>query len=308
MRCGILVLSVALLVLTSSCEKESPKTTTAPPPAPVAPANTSTQIFQVNGVVIEVKPAEKTVRIKHEKIPGYMDAMTMAFDVKDTNELTGLSAGDTVAFRMNVMEKDGWVDQITKLNVTVATNTLPTTGPVRIVRDVEPLNVGDALPEYHFTNQLGQAVSTTQFRGQALAITFIFTRCPFPTFCPQMSNNFRDVQDALLKSPTAPTNWHLLTITFDPEFDTPERLNNYAQAYRCDPKHWSLLTGKLIDVTAIAEQFGLLFWREKEGSISHNLRTVVVDAGGRVQKIFTENKWTPGELAEETSKAAAVKE
>jgi len=265
-------------------------------------------MFQVKGVVVELDPDGRTVKIKHEEIPGYMGAMTMPFEARPTNELSGLSPGDTISFRMSVTEADGWIDQIKMLSAAPGTNTLPTTGPFRAVREVEPLNVGDMLPEYHFTNQLGEAVSLSQFRGKALAMTFIFTRCPFPTFCPLVSRNFEEVQKKLLSQPDALTNWHLLTITFDPEYDTPPRLKDYARQYNADPAHWSFLTGTLIDITAIAEQCGLLFWREGEGvNISHNLRTAVVDARGRVQKILPENKWTSEELAGEIVKAAQVK-
>jgi protein SCO1/2 len=237
-----------------------------------------------------------------------MDAMTMPFEVKNTNELRGITAGDTVSFRMLVTDNDGWIDSIRKLDVP-KTNAPALPPNMRIVRDVEPLNIGDAVPEYHFTNQLNQPVSLSQFRGKALAITFIFTRCPFPTFCPLMENNFRAVQDKLLQADNAPTNWHLLTISFDPEYDTPERLGNYSLAQRARPAHWSHLTGELIDITAIAEQFGLQFWKEPGAgaNISHNLRTAVIDTRGKVQKIFTENKWTPEELTEELVKAAKVK-
>jgi protein SCO1/2 len=175
------------------------------------------------------------------------------------------------------------------------------------VRDVEPLNIGDPLPDYTFTNELGQAVSLAQFKGQALAITFIFTRCPFPTFCPQMSRYFRETQEKL-KQQTSMTNWHLLTLSFDPEFDTPAVLKNYAEEYQADPSRWNFLTGALIDVTALTEQFGVQFWRVNPGEpLSHNLRTVVVDAAGRVQKIFPNNNWTSDELVAEMLKAAAVK-
>jgi len=269
---------------------------------------TSTQTFQVKGVVVELDPDGKNVKIKHEKIPGYMGAMTMLFEARPTNELSGLSPGDSVSFRMSVTETDGWIYQIKKLeSASPVTNTLPTTGRFRVVREVEPLNVGDLMPDYHFTNQLSQAVSLSQFRGQALAITFIFTRCPFPLFCPLVSRNFEEVQKKLLTQANAPTNWHLLTISFDPEYDTPPRLKGYAKQYNADPAHWSFLTGALIDITAIAEQCGLLFWREGDGvNISHNLRTAVVDAQGRVQKIIPENKWTSEELVQEIIKAAQV--
>ncbi len=269
-----------------------------------AAASTNQQIYQVKGTVIEVLPKEKTVRIKHEEIPGYMPAMTMPFDVKDTNELAGLEAGDSVSFRMIVTPAEGWIDHLRKLGV-VQRNNLPTTGPFRFVRDVEPLNIGDLLPAYTFTNQFGRAVRTTQFKGQALAITFLFTRCPFPNFCPRMANNFEEAQAQLLALSSGPTNWHLLTISFDPEHDTPAVLKAYAERHHCDPARWDFLTGDLVDITAVTEQFGLAFWHDETGSISHNLRTVVVDARGRVQKVFTGNEWTSAELVAEVLKAAA---
>lgn len=290
--------AVSLSLLVASCSRE------AGPQSPAPPAATSTNpiLYQVRGVVVELTPEEKTVRIKHEEIPGYMDAMTMPFEVRDTNELAGLEAGDPVAFRMWVTDDDGWIDQIRKLP-RPTTNTLSTTGQFRFVRDVEPLNVGDALPEYRFTNQLGQAVSTAQFRGRALAITFVFTRCPFPTFCPRTMGNFAETQRKLLAQASAPTNWHLLTISFDPAFDTPAVLKAYGVSHGQDARHWTLATGALIDITAIAEQFGLSFWREPEGGISHNLRTAVVDPVGRVRKVFIGNKWTSNELVAELLKA-----
>lgn len=306
MKCFIAFLFGGLVVWLTSCS-EKPAT---PPPSPAATASkataVSTQIFQVKGVVVAVKPEEKTVRIRHEEIPGYMEAMTMPFEVRDTNELAGVSDGDTVSFRMLVTETDGWIDQIKKLDVPTV-NTLPANSGIRIVRDVEPLEVGNVLPEYTFTNQLGKAVSLSQFRGKAMAFTFIFTRCPFPTFCPLMSNNFRAVRDALKNNSSAPTNWHLLTISFDPEFDTPEVLKRYSASYNADPANWSFLTGTLVDITALSEQVGLQFWREPGGNISHNLRTVVVDAQGRIQKIYPENKWTTEELTDEIIKAAGAK-
>lgn len=270
------------------------------PKVPVTATNPT--VYQVKGVVVELTPEEKTVRIKHEEIPGYMDAMTMPFDVRDANELRGLEAGDYVAFRMLVTDTDGWIDQIRKLP-RPTTNDPPTTGPFRFVRDVEPLNVGDVLPEYRFTNQLGQAISTSQFRGRALAITFIFTRCPFPTFCPRTMENFAEAQRKLLALANGPTNWHLLTISFDPAFDTPAVLKAYGQTHGADPRRWTLATGALIDITAIAEQFGLTFW-SADGGISHNLRTAVIDPSGRVRKIFIGNKWTSEELAADIVTAA----
>lgn len=267
-----------------------------------ASAQTNQQFYPAQGVVIKVNPAKQTVTIKHETVPGYMDAMIMAFDVKDTNELTGLAPGDVVTFRIVDEKNDGWIDQIQKTGV--KSNTPPTTGPFRAVRDVTPLNEGDLLPEYHLTNQLDKAISTAQFKGQALAITFLFTRCPFPNFCPLMANNFSEAARKLLANPNSPTNWHLLTVTFDPENDTPELLREYAKTHHADAAHSTFATGDLMEITALGEQFGLAFWKEQGSIINHNLRTIVIDPTGRVQKVFSGNTWQPEDLVAEIVKAA----
>jgi protein SCO1 len=263
------------------------------------------EIHPAKGVVIEVSPVEKKVTIKHEDIPGYMHGMTMPFDVKDTNELAGLQPGEPVSFRIVVSGNYGWIDRIRKLGA--PTNLPPPVESYHFSKVATPLNEGDLLPDYHFTNQLGQAVSTAQFKGQALAITFLFTRCPFPNFCPLMANNFAATQKKLLAMRNAPTNWHLLIISFDPEFDTPAVLRQYAEAHGADPSRWTFATGALSEITAIGEQFGLAFWKEQGGIISHNLRTVVIDASGRVQKIFTGNDWQPEDLVAEMITAAKVR-
>ncbi len=291
-------LVLTALIFTTGCGKSDK----IDPPVPVVTSEkTKQQVFRVKGIVVGVKPAEKTVEIKHEEIPGYMPAMTMPFEVKDTNELVGFGPGDSVTFRMTVTQTEGWIDQIQKVGVN-SSNQPPANGQFRLAKDVAPLDVGDALPDYHFTNQFNQLISTSQFKGQALAINFLFTRCPFPTFCPLTANNFAETEHKLLSMPKGPTNWHLLTISFDPEFDTPAILKAYGERYKYDPGHWSLATGALIDITAIAEQFGQTFWHDETGGISHNLRTVIVDASGRVQKIITGNKWNSDELVDEIVK------
>jgi protein SCO1/2 len=297
------LLAAALLpVAGPSCR---PQGASVPPPP--AAARTNLQIYQVKGVIQELRPEKKKVRIAHEEIPNYMEAMTMMLDVRHTNELAGLQVGDTVSFRMLVTDDDGWIDQLKKIDG--PRTPLPSEpATFRRVRDVEPLAVGDKLPDYAFTNTLGRALRLAEFQGRALAITFIFTRCPFPTFCPRLSSNFSEAAEKLKAMAGGPTNWHLLSITIDPEFDTPERLEAYAQRYKADPNHWDHLTGALIDITAISEQFGLQFWRANPNEpINHNVRTVVVDATGRIQWITPENEWKPDTLVEQMVRAARVK-
>ncbi len=264
-------------------------------------SSSQVKTYPARGVVREIDAGENTVSIQHDAIPGYMPAMTMPFEVKDTSELNGLSPGDSVTFQIKVTPKNGWIEQLHKLGAPVETN-IPITGPFRLVRDVDLLNPGDPLPDYGFTNELGQAARLASFRGQALAITFIFTRCPYPNFCPRMSELFHDTLEILTHNPPGPTNFHFLTVSFDPDYDTPAQLKTYAEFHQYDPKRWSFLTGQLIDITALADGFGMKFAHDGP-SINHNLRTAVVDASGHVQTVLIGNKWTPEELAAELTKA-----
>jgi len=175
------------------------------------------------------------------------------------------------------------------------------------VREVEPLEVGDKMTNYPFTNSLGEKIQLSDFAGQAYAFSFIFTRCPFPNFCPRMNMNFEAAYKQLMRMENAPTNWHLLSISFDPEFDTPQRLKEYSATYNPDPKKWSWVTGAMIDIDAITEQLGLAFAFENN-TINHNLRTVVVDKNGIIRQILWGNEWRPDDLVNEIVAGAQGKE
>jgi protein SCO1/2 len=278
-----------LLILTA-CHKES-----VPTPAPE-------QTFVVNGLVKELEPDGKTVVIQHEAISNYMAAMTMPFEVRDTNELRGLKPGDAITFHLIVTSKEGWIDTIIVRQKSPARSSAPAVAHVS--RAAALLDEGDMLPDYHFTNELGQAVSLGQYKGGEIAFTFFFTSCPFPNFCPRLTSSFAEAAAQLRRTPGAPARWHLLSISFDPKNDTPQRLLSYAKNAHYDPGEWSFLTGDADQIGELADQFGENFWTEG-GSISHNLRTVVVDANGRVRKIFQGNNWTSADLVREMVKAAA---
>lgn len=298
------LLAVTALVL-AGCKpesaSESPKVTESAAVAEAAP-----RTFEVKGVIEELYPERLTAKIKHEEIPDYMPAMTMNLRVLDAKELEGLAAADQITFRLNVTEDAHWIDQVRKSAPTDLGTPLTQPQNWRLVREVEPLDVGDVMPNYTFTNEVDQVVRLDELKGQAYAFTFIFTRCPLPEFCPRMYSHFQAAQDALLNRPDAPKNWRLFSITLDPEFDTPTVLKTYAARYKYNPEHWSHLTAPLIDITAIGEQFGLNFFKP-DGTISHNLRTVVVDAAGKVQNIIIGNSWKPEELVGYLVTAAAVK-
>ncbi|HYE30307.1 MAG TPA: SCO family protein [Methylomirabilota bacterium] len=262
--------------------------------------DTNTQVYQVRGIIQRFDDDESVV-IKHEEIPGYMQAMTMPFDVKDTNELAGLQPGDVVRFNLVITSDAGWIEQIKKTGETNVPS-LNFREHFRQVREVELLSEGDKLPNYTFTNELGKTVRLHDSLGKPMALTFIFTRCPFPEYCPRMSKQFAQANAELKQAAGAPKDWQFYSITIDPEFDTPTRLLNYAKTYKYDPERWSFVTGAQIDIDAITEQFGVAFaWRT--GSISHTLSTIVVDRNGIITRIFPARQWTAKDLTEAVIKA-----
>jgi protein SCO1/2 len=247
--------------------------------------------YDVRGVVKEVRREKAQLVVRHDEIPGYMEAMVMAFTVRDRRLLDAVKPGDVVSFRLSVTDQDDWIDT---LNVT-GHATLPALAPDAAA--VEPLKPGDPLPDFTLTDSRGQPVRLADYRGCAFAYTFIFTRCPFPKFCPLLTEKFAKTQ-ALLAGGAA----KLLSISIDPAHDTPEVLATYAARYQADPVRWRIATGDLAVLTTLALRSGANFWEEK-GVLTHNLRTVVIGSDGKVRRIFTDNEWTPAQLAEELTKA-----
>ncbi|MBI1841159.1 MAG: SCO family protein [Verrucomicrobia bacterium] len=248
-------------------------------------------------------------RILHDAIPGYMGKMTMEFDVRGATEWNQLKIGDRVAFTLQTTDTDGWIEELRKsadASVDAAqTNTAAATTPIIPIPRIahyRPLLVGDTLPDYPLTNQLGQPIVLSQFRGEAIAFTFFFTTCPFPTMCPRMTTNFRDAYRDMMANADAPTNWRLFSITIDPEIDGPEALRQFALRNESNPAHWSYLTGDPAQIEILGRHFGLNFFREA-GALNHNLRTVVVSPKGKITKIFTGNEWKSADLVEELQRA-----
>lgn len=263
---------------------------------------TVARIFPARGVVEEVKSDEATVVINHEAISNLMAAMTMPFKVKDINVLTGLQRGDEIAFQLYVTETDSWVGQIKR----IGTISLPSPESAHD----EPAIPANALPEnpllaYKFTNELGQATSFNDFHGQALAITFFYTRCPLPNYCPRLSKNFEMAEQKLETMTNAPSNWHFISVSFDTEFDTPETLKNYGEMYQYDPKHWSFFTGPSDKIGELARAAGVQY--EPDGlTINHNFRTLIIDAAGRLQMLFMTSGDLSDQIVNQIIKAAAV--
>ncbi|HWV98700.1 MAG TPA: SCO family protein [Candidatus Acidoferrum sp.] len=283
------------------------------------------QTFIARGVVKEVKAADLQVVIAHEAITNYMDAMTMPFKVRNPGELAGLRAGDRVSFHLRVTDTESWVEQIARTGTAAApTNESrpPGVQPVRLAAKSEspdavprtavaggsgtlPKRSRHPLMDFPFTNELGQRVTLGGFRGQALAITFFFTRCPIPDFCPRLSKNFQEASRKLTSLPSAPTNWHFLSVSFDTEFDTPAVLKAYGEHYQYDPKHWSFLTGPADKIRELASLSDVTYEKDN-GFFNHNFRTLVIDTAGHLQMTFPIGGDLSEALTTEILKAAAV--
>ena len=266
----------------------------APRAAPDAPRVSA---YEASGVVRKIDAPRGKAVIAHDAIAGYMEAMTMEFDVADAESLTALQPGNVIAFRLSVNETRSWIDQVRKTGH-VENAALPTTA-------IGALPPGTPLPDCALVDQRGAAFRLSDFKGRALAFTFIFTRCPLPDFCPLMNRNLAEVQREL-RTDGANANWHLLSISIDPEFDTPARLADYARAYETESGRWTFATGVPEDIGKFGGAFGLMVTRNGE-SLDHTLRTIVVDAAGRVQKVFAGNEWKAAELTSAMRRAMGVK-
>ena len=284
-----------LLLGLTSCRKSETKQAQATSEIPTE--------YTVRGVVRQLNPGGASLVVKHEEVPGFMPAMTMPFDVRDTNELTRIKPGDLIQFRMLITTNDGWIDRIQVLGT--ATNTSADHSPIRFATSVPVLNAGDPLPDYVLTNELGKTIRLSDFRGKVLVFTFIFTRCPYPDFCPRMTDHFSGTLKKLASKPSASANVHLLSISFDPERDTPELLLAYAERYAYDPKKWSLATGAWDQLEPLTGHFGLVFGRDvSPEKMEHNLRTVVVRPSGKIHAVLNGNEWNVDDLIREIEAAA----
>ena len=272
-------------------------------------ARSETTNFFVHGVLKEIRPAEHQLVISHEYIPGFMDAMTMPFNVKDDTILTNVTAGTEITFQLHVTETESWVDAIKQINASPANTTrVLTSSKTNLNLQAAPPapaihHSNNPLRYYKFTNELGQPISLSDFHGQAIALTFFFTRCPIPEFCPRLSRNFEEVERKMKLDTNAPANWHLLSISFDSSRDTPAVLQAYGQNYHYDPAHWSFLTGPPEKIAELAKLCDVKFDPDN-GFFNHNFRTLIIDSSNRLQMVFPTSGDLSDSIVQELIKAA----
>lgn len=251
--------------------------------------------YQLTGQILVVKPETKEVLVKHEDIKGFMPAMTMPYTVSDPAILKDRAAGDLITATLKVAPDGAYLTAITKTGSAPLPPDARTTIPA--ATNVHLLAAGDTVPETTLTDQDGRPISLADFKGSAVAITFIYTRCPLPQYCPLMDRRFAEVQKLAASDAALAGKIRLVSVSFDPKFDRAEVLKAHAKKLEANPAVWHFATAEEAIVDRFAAEFGVNVIREKDGSITHNLRTAVIDPTGHVRSIVDNNAWTAEELA-----------
>ena len=266
--------------------------------------------YAFTGRVISIDAQAQDALIDGDAIPGFMDAMAMPYKIKSVATLNHLIPGDSISAEVVVVQSDAknedaapdyWLENVRTIAhidpaPAAAANSLHTPAP------------GEDVPDFSLTNQAGKRISLKHYRGNVLLVTFIYTRCPFPDFCPRMSTNFAEIYKQLTAN-RALAGAHLLSISFDPEHDTPKVLRDYgfSAAHTHDPalfSQWEFAAPSGADLPKIAEFFALTV-KPENGLITHNLSTVVIGPDGKIVKWYHGSDWQPSDLIKDAASAVA---
>lgn len=256
--------------------------------------------FDLKGKVLAVEPEKHLVTVSHDEIKGYMPAMTMPFTVPSESDMKILAPDDEITATLVIDGSHSWLED---LIITRQSAIAPAMPGVKMAKE------GDEVPNFTLRNQDNREIHIKDYRGKALLLTFIYTRCPVPDYCTLMSDNFAQIDRALGQDSELYGKTHLLSISIDPAYDTPKVLRSYGAAHteRYENEtfaHWEFAGGTNEQVKEIAQYFGLTYFPEKN-EIIHALRTVIIDPQGKVAKIYSGNEWKPEEVVEQIKKTSA---
>lgn len=253
------------------------------------PAVSSQQTYEVRGILQSINFAEQSAMIEHEEIPDYMPAMTMPFNVRSIGEIAPFSAGDRLEFLLVVTDTTSWIEGIKRIGK----------GSVRATANVAKsdaprLKEGDTMPDFRLVDDRGREISRETYAGRPLLLTFIFTRCPIPNFCPLMSRNFSAIRSAISEDEVLASHTRFLSVSFDPEFDTAAVLHNYAKLHTQEHDAWRFATGTADEVDKLTQAFSVHIQRES-GTFSHGLCTALIGPDGVIRKVWRGNNWEASE-------------
>lgn len=284
MKRAVLLIVIAIAGLSASCSRSSG----------------NEKRYDIKGKVVSIDAEKQQVTISHEEVKGYMPGMTMPFSVPKKSDFDILLPNAEVTATLVVDGSHSWLED---LFVVVKQEAGTPLTPTAVVLAKE----GDEVPNYTLINQDAKPIRFKNYRGKAVLLTFIYTRCPDVEFCTLMSNNFAQVERQLGQDPELYAKTHLLSITIDPAYDEPKVLRSYGASHteRYENEtfaHWEFATGD--QVKDIAQYFGLTYFPEND-QIKHALRTVIITPEGKVGKIYNGNEWKPEEVVEELKKSVS---
>jgi protein SCO1/2 len=265
------------------------------------------KVYKLRGKVVRTDSAKGEVTLNHEAIPGFMEAMTMPYKLKDAPILTELHPGDVITADL-LVSQDPNADVLLDHIVVVAQGKPDYRPPVSYHVPIQ----GDAVPDFKLHNQDGRPIHLGQFKSKALLITFIYTRCPLPDFCPRVTWNFSQVNKQLAANPALYGKTHLLCVSFDPDHDTPDRLRAYGAPYLgSDAKdafaHWDFAVPEKPVLLEMAKFFDVGITAGPDGTINHTLSTTLIGPDGKVVKFYPGNEWTVEQLATDVKETVAGK-
>lgn len=251
--------------------------------------------YELKGKVVNVDKKGRVVNLAHEPIEDYMEAMTMPFRLQDETALDIMQEGDKVTATLVVTDSRSWLEE-----VVITQERVDESNPS--AKAFEP-KAGDEIPDFSLVNQDGKPIRFHQYKGRALLLTFIYTRCPLPDYCPLMTKNFAEINQALKADTALYTKTHLLSISVDPEYDKPAVLRQYGLQHnqQKDFAHWELATGSAAEVKKVAQHFGLAY-QAADDQIIHNLQTALIAPDGKFVKMYRGNDWKPAEIISDLQK------
>jgi protein SCO1 len=258
-----------------------------------------TKNYQLKGIVVSSDATKGVVEVDSQAIPGLMGAMIMPYKLAQPGVASELHPGDHITARLRVADSGSVIDQID-----VTAQAKPDYKPSKAYN--VPTN-GEAVPDFKFLNQGGKTISVDQFRGKALLVTFIYTRCPLPDYCIRMSRNFATIQKQLAADPQLYDKIHLLSISFDPAYDTPQVLHSYGTAYAGNTafSHWDFAAPPPAELDAVEEFFDVGVSSGSNNTLTHSLSTAVITPEGKIFRWYPNNDWTPSAVVDDVKQAIA---
>jgi protein SCO1/2 len=295
-RCSIIVFFCAISALLG-CRSENPS---ADEHSKEIRAKVAT--YQLRGIVVSSDASKGEVTIDTEAIPGLMGAMTMPYKLAQPGIASELHPGDHITARLQISDTASVLDQID-----VTAQAKPDYKPSKFYNVPE---TGQAVPDFKFLNQSGQTIAIDQFRGKVLLVSFIYTRCPLPDYCIRMSRNFAAVQHQLAADPQLYDKTHLLSVSFDPVYDTPKVLRAYGSAYTGENgrqafSHWDFAVPSSSELDTVDQFFDVGVSPGSNNTLTHSLSTAIITPGGKIFRWYPSNDWTPSAVVDGVKQALA---